>query len=216
MIKALFATGALLAAAASVSGIDFSSKGVSVSGKAVTEASLQLREADGGTVLASRDKVESLAGVVEVTLGGGRTIELEPGVRLGRSGDGWEVSSHGSRRVELTYSDGAVIVASPARVTAADGGWRLDDGSVLKGSGLRAGLAADLGVRRVAETEAAPKDPEVDESLFSPEERAERKKAKTEKKLDTRRIFSDDLMPGAEAADEQALKRVGDVSPAGF
>ncbi|KAF0240390.1 MAG: hypothetical protein FD180_4955 [Planctomycetota bacterium] len=215
MLKTLFASGALLAAAASVSGVDFTSAGVSVSGKPVTEATLQLREARGGTVLASKDKVESLAGVVEVTLGGGRTIELEPGVRLVRAGDAWEVSAHGSRRVELTYADGSVIVASPARVAATDGGWLLADGSRLAGMGLRAALATDLGVRRVAEKEAVVKEPVVDENLFSPEEQAERKKAKEADKLDTRRIVSDDLMPGAEAADEKALKRLPRVSPAG-
>ncbi|MEK7469164.1 MAG: hypothetical protein AAB074_17455 [Planctomycetota bacterium] len=215
MFKSMSAAGALLAAAASVSHVDFTADGVAVGGKPVTQEALQLREANGSTVLASRNKVEALSGVIEVSLAGDRKIMLEPGVRLGRAGEAWEVSTHGMRRVELTTTGGSMIVASPVRLTAADGGWRTHDGGVLEGVDISAGLAADLGVRRVAESFDVPPDGDHDDMLLTPRQRREKLKEKLARKLETRRLFMDDLMPAAEAVDEKALKRVKEVSPAG-
>jgi hypothetical protein len=215
MLKSMFATGALLAAAASVSHVDFSASGVSVAGRAVTEDTLQLREAGDGSVLASRNKVESLGGLVEVALGNGRVLTMEPGVQLARSGDAWQISSHGRHPLRLASADAAVSVASPVSVTPVDGGWLLADGSRIEGNGLQASLVTADDVVQVAAGEVPPDGPE-DELLLTPRQRREKRKEAKAAKLDTRRIFAEDFQPGAEAADEKALRRVFDVSPSGF
>lgn len=208
MLRAFFATGALLAATATVSRVDFSASGVSVAGKPVTEQTLQLRSAGDGTVLASRDKVESLGGLIEVALDGGRTVTLEPGVRLARAGDGWLISAHAGRPMTLAGSGEAISVASPATVRPVDGGWKLGDGTIVAGAALKAGPAAP-GDPMLVGTEVPP-----DGLQDAPRPRSEREKRK--RKLGNRRLHVSDPMPTAEAADEEALEDVDDVSPAGF
>lgn len=208
MLRAFFATGALLAATASVARVDFSPAGVSIGGTAVTEQTLQLRSAGDGTVLASRDKVESLGGLIEVALGGGRMVSLEPGVRLSRAGDVWTISAHAGRPMTLSGAAASMSVASPATVQPVDGGWKLGDGSVLEGPVLKAAPAAPGDPMLVANE--VPPDGLDD----TPKARSEREKNK--RKLSNRRLHVSDPMVGAEAADEKALKRIDDVSPAGF
>ncbi len=208
MIRAFFATGALLAATASVARVDFSASGVSVGGSPVTEQTLQLRTAGDGTVLASRDKVESLGGLIQVALDGGRMVTLEPGVRLSRSGDVWTISAHAGRPMTLSGAAASVSVASPATVQPVDGGWKLGDGSMLEGTALKAAPVAPGDPMLIANE--VPPDGMDD----TPAARSAREKNK--RKLSNRRLHVSDPMPGAEAADEQALKSIDDVSPAGF
>lgn len=208
MLKTLFATGALLAATAGIAHVEFSASGVAVGGSAVTEETLQLRDAGDGTVLASRNKVESLGGLVEVAVGDGRTVTLEPGARLSRDGETWVLSAHGGRPLELRGSGSPVTVTSPAIVRAVEGGWQVENAPRLEGSALHAAPYSGSGA--VAADSEVPPDG-LNEDVELPPEREKKKR-----KLNRRRVFADDPFAGAEAADEQALKRLVDVSPSGF
>ncbi|MCC6741936.1 MAG: hypothetical protein IT452_23150 [Planctomycetia bacterium] len=208
MFKTLFATGALLAATAGIARVEFPASGVSVGGSAVTEDTLQLRDAGNGTVLASRNKVESLGGLVEVTVGDGRTVTLEPGARLSRDGETWVLSAHGGRPLDLRGNGSPVTVTTPALVRAVEGGWQVENAPRIEGSALHAAPYAGDGAV-AAGSEVPPDDLDEDTPL-----RSEREKKK--RKLNRRRVFADDPQANAEAADEQALKRLLDVSPSGF
>lgn len=208
MLKTLFATGALLAATAGVARVEFPATGVRIGGAAVTEETLQLRDAGAGAVLASRDRIEPLGSLVEVSVGDGRTVTLEPGARLSRSGDAWVISAHGGRPLELRGSGSPVTVTSPAAVRAVEGGWQVENSSRLDGTALHAAPWAGRGL--AAADSQVPPDGLEDDVALPPE------REKNKRKLNRRRVFADDPAAGTEAADEQALKRLVDVSPSGF
>ncbi|MCE9582895.1 MAG: hypothetical protein K8T20_10405 [Planctomycetes bacterium] len=203
MFKVLLATGVLLTAAASVARVGIGPAGVSVGGAAVTSPVLQLREAEGGNVLASHDVVEPLGGVVEVSFDGGRLLTLEPGVRLSRVASGYELSSHGRRPILVHTSAGALEVTSPAAVSAVDGGWTIGT-SRLEGAALHASLSEALDTTRVAEAKnGSTSDASGLRNTFN-------------RQLRIRRLLSFDPVRASEAANENALKAPSDVSPIGF
>ena len=143
MFKFAAGTAALLALSVQVSSVSFEEKGLRVGGQLVTENTLQLREAQGGTVLASATVVESLGGGVRVDVGGGREITVEPGIRLTRIGDGWRLSAHGGRLVSVSAAQGALELAGPVILKAKEGGWVLASGEKLEGLALRASVVTE-------------------------------------------------------------------------
>lgn len=201
MFKAAAGVAALLAVATTVSTVSFESDGVRVGASVVKESALQLRETEGGAVLASKDSVESLSGGTAVSVGDGRSITVEPGVRLTRVENGWRLSTHGRATLSLKTASGEISVPSPAVVTASETGWTLATGETLAGTGLAASIPVDAGVTAVADNGTTGGGGD----------------ATTDARLRTRRTSAEDPTLTAEAVDQQTILRigVGDVSPSG-
>ncbi len=168
MFKAAAGVAALLAVATTVSTVSFESDGVRVGTSVVKDSTLQLRETEGGAVLASANCVESLTGGTAVSVGGERSITIEPGVRLTRVENGWRLSTHGSATLSLTTASGAVSVPSPAVVTASETGWTLATGETLEGTELAASIPVEayagnlpdaVAVNQIAASIALPRGP---------------------------------------------------------
>lgn len=201
MLKPLIVAGAMVAATTSVVKVGLREDRVRIGDREVTGPVFQVQEAQGGTLLASQNAVESLGGLVEIQVEGG-LVTIEPGVRLTRAPGGFELSSHGRRPLRLASGDGSFVVASPASVVADSGGWRVADGKRLEGTSLRAALAA-------AAAEPPAGTPPADGSSPPPAGNGNAQQP------DIRRVLSYDPFPSAEVTDEQTVKSTSSVSPDG-
>lgn len=216
MLKILFATSALLAATATVAKVRVGPEDVTVGNTSVGQATLQLHETENGLILASKNVVEPLGGLVEVTVEGG-VVTLEPGVRLARMKDekgqeaaGFELTSHGRRQISVTAGDQVVTAFSPLAIVPIEGGWKVGESTEIAAANIRASLVTDIAGERVAaKGEAAPPPPDGKGGNV----------LKTTK-LDIRRVMYEDPLTTSAALDEPHIKRdlgpEGDVSPAGF
>jgi hypothetical protein len=203
MLKSFFATGALLAAVTSVAHVKLGADGAVVGDKTVNQPFLQLREAEGGNVLVSKDSVESLGSLIEVSVDGG-VVSIEPGIRLSRTAEGYELSTHARRSMVLMTSKGTLTVPSPALIVASEGGWKIGKAESLDGETLRVALSSTIDATRVALADGTGTGtPPVTGGGGN-------------SRLDIRRVVYIDPLPGAEPTDEQTVKRTKDVSPAGF
>ncbi len=202
MLKSLIALGALLGTVTSVAHVGFGDGGVRVGGTTVAETVLQVREVEGGHVLASRDAVESLGGVVEVAVDGG-VVAIEPGIRLTRTSSGYELSTHARRPMVFTTPNGSLAVQSPASITASENGWTTGTGEALEGHTLRVALTQPVDGTRVALADAPPAGTSTPPAAGTPH-------------MTIRRVVYIDPRPGAEPTDAHNVKRSGDVSPSGL
>lgn len=200
----IFAAGATLAAlAAGVSRVSMTSDEVRIGDRAVTAQVLQLHDTGGSQILASSGVVESLGGEVDIALDGGRTVTLEPGVRLTRADGGWKLSTHGRRTITLLVGGKTILVDSPAQVTAGEDGWTVA-GQPIDGTALRASVARDLSavpalVTRVAEESGTSGDGGGADTTVR-----------------HRRLFVEDPVINSESADDEPLVITRDKSPSGI
>lgn len=215
MLKTAFLTAAALAAVAtSVSKVNYEGGSVNIGGKPVTEVALQLRETETGVVLASKDSVEPLGGLVEVTLEGGRIVTIEPGLRIKRVADGYELTTHGRRPIMLRHEAGELQVPSPVTISATESGWNIaseNKNDELQGKPLRAALASRVDDSRVASRKSGEEATEWAGAGGTPPAGTRLKR-----RLDVRRVTFYDPFPSAEPTSEPSVKRAADVSPSGF
>jgi hypothetical protein len=193
MLKPLFLAGALLAATTSVVKVAMDSNGVTVGTDSLTTSTLQLKKADGGHCLASMNVIESIGGVVEVTVDGG-TVRLDPGVRLTRAPLGYELSSHGRRQIIVAAGASTLLVSSPVTIVPENDGWKVGTDGRLEGGEIRVALLNQVDATRVAAGETGTTTPET---AGTPP---------PTKKLDIRRVLYIDPRPSAEQTEEQSLK----------
>lgn len=206
MLRALIVAGAMVAATTSVVKVGLREDRVRIGDREVTGPAFQVQEAQGGTLLASQNAVESLGGLVEIQVEGG-LVTIEPGVRLTRVAGGYELSSHGRRPLRLASDGGELVAASPASVVADAGGWRVAGGKRLEGTTLRAALAA-AGAEPPAGTPPAAEPPPGG----SPPPAGG---SGNVQEPDIRRVLSYESFPSHEVTDERRVKNTLSVSPAG-
>jgi hypothetical protein len=119
-------------------GVRLEKDGVRIGDALVQGEVLELR----GTILASGSSIEALAFGLEVEVAAGRTLTLDPGLRLTRTDGGCRLAGHDRREIRFA-SEGATFLASgPVEVVVTPEGWRVGD-RALAGGALRAGLGQD-------------------------------------------------------------------------
>lgn len=178
--------------------VRFDAAGVSVDGKPVDSAALELRSAGEGALLASTRCVESISGSLSVELAPGRQLTVEPGVRLERTADGFRLSNAAGRKIRLTGPEGEISNAVTVDFAVNAEGWTVA-GLPLKAASLEAALPQD----------------DADSSLGRMRRASQRTTGRTASKK-SRRVFSNGD-PGAmnEAVDRQAIRLLLQVSPDG-
>jgi hypothetical protein len=128
-------TGALAVHANEGPSVRLDAAGLRIDGQKIDGAILELRGAGDGALLASERCVEPLSGPLSVELVPGRTLMLEPGVRLERKGEGYRLSSAAGREIRL----GEVSFASSVEFSVDAEGWTVA-GNAVKAAGLEASL----------------------------------------------------------------------------
>jgi hypothetical protein len=113
----------LVAAAPSGVSVSFDGESVRVGDSAVTETVLELRQVTAGPILVSKSSVEPLSQPVSISLTPDRTLVLEPGVRVTRVQDGFALSVHYRRRVELEVEGQKSVLVMPVTLALTDRGW---------------------------------------------------------------------------------------------
>ena len=79
--------------------VRFEAEGVRVGGALIRGAVLELQGAGAASVLASGSSLEALSAAVDVEVASGRTLILEPGVRVTRAEDSYRFGAHGHRKI---------------------------------------------------------------------------------------------------------------------
>jgi hypothetical protein len=105
--------------------VTFEADSVRVGDVAVTDLVMQLKETSSGFVLVSKDSVEPLAKPVMVSLALDHSIVLEPGVRVSRVQDGFALSVHNRRRVELEVAGEKTMLVVPVTLEITERGWKV-------------------------------------------------------------------------------------------
>jgi hypothetical protein len=115
----------LVAMAPAAAPVSFDAESFKVGDAAITDIVMQLKETPSGFVLASKGSVEPLARPVSVLLAPERTMVLEPGVRVSRVQDGFALSIHNRRRVEIEVAGEKTILVVPVTVEITGKGWKV-------------------------------------------------------------------------------------------
>lgn len=189
--------------------VKFEAGGVRVGDALLSGAALELREVGAGSVLASASVVESLSSAITVEVAQGRTLVLEPGVRVSRAKAGFALSTHAGKALKLAGVEFTVV--SPASFTITEKGWDFGAGKVFAGAELRASLQAAT----------PPQDPtDVDlETMRRAAERAKGKPAgdlKGASRADLLFVLSNHFRAMGQPMDSAAIKQLGSVTPIGF
>lgn len=135
---------AFLAALAMLAGdardpVAFEAGGVRVDGVLVSGTLPEVR----GLLLVSGSFVEPLAAPVAVAVAPGRSIVVEPGVRLSRVADGFELTAHLRKKVLVTAGPESFAVPCPAAVHPLEKGWSLGVGRPVLADSITVSQAQD-------------------------------------------------------------------------
>lgn len=114
----------LVAAAPRGVSVSFDAESVRVGDTAITETVLELREIPTGPILVSNQSVEPLASPLSVSVAPDRILVLEPGVRVTRVRDGFLLSVHYRRRVELEVGGDKTVLVLPVTIALTESGWK--------------------------------------------------------------------------------------------
>jgi hypothetical protein len=149
-------------------------------------------------LLISRNSMESLTTVATVSLDSGRSIQLEPGVRVTRDDDGYLFAARGVKKIEIATDTDRYTLLSPARAQLTPEGW------VINGK--------PLGARSITARWAVQDD--TDSNLKSMQEAAKKLKAKndaapaTKKKLQVRWLYGENPFPTSELFNTQGIQQL--------
>jgi len=143
-MRLLALSAALLMAAAPGAEVRFEADGVRVGDRLVEGAVLEFVDGSAGAFLVSGTCFEPLSAAMEISLAPGRSITVEPGVRVKRIEAGFQLTAHGDARVRLATDSGEIILPTPVTISWNEQGWVLSDGTVLPFSSLNAGSLAPL------------------------------------------------------------------------
>jgi len=115
--------------------VRFEKDGVRVGDALVQGAVVELQNG----LLASGSSVEALVSAVDIHVADGRTLTVEPGVRISRADGRYRIAAHQGRRIRFAGTEGTFFASGPVEVAATAEGWTVGE-RVLPGSALRAGL----------------------------------------------------------------------------
>jgi len=105
--------------------VSFDAESVRVGDAPVTDLVLQLKETPSGMLLVSKGSVEPLAQPISVSLSPDHNLVLEPGVRVTRVADGFALSVHNRRRIELEVEGEKTTVVMPVTIEVTKAGWKV-------------------------------------------------------------------------------------------
>ena len=199
----LLAVVALAALLAPRPDVRFEAEGLRVEGDLVSGRALEVKNAGSAVLLASGSAVEALTSTVEIGLAADRTLALDPGIRVSRTGEGYRFSSH--RTGPLRFSAGAETFSldTPVAVSVTAEGWRIGDRAVA-GRALQAGLQNQDDAEKNLDKMMKSKDKMQTTPAGVP-------------KLSTRtqRLFIGNPLMAADGASSVTVRQIGRVTPDG-
>jgi len=160
--------------------------------------------------LSTKNVIEPLISVAPLSLGAGRNLTLEPGVRVTNSDGIMSFSTHGNSRMELISGSDRIQLLSPVSARITDAGLDFGTGRIYN--------SAAFTLRRDVQDD-------TDTNLKSMQESAKKLKTKNNanqeanqpaKKLKWRFLFGENPHPTAELFSQQAIQQLTHLSPVGF
>jgi hypothetical protein len=197
----LLAAAALAALLAPKENIRFESDGLRVGGALVKGSVLELKGAGSSVLLASGASVEALTSRLEIDLAAGRTLVLEPGVRVTRMEGGYRFTAHRTGSIRFATPEESISLAGPVVVSTTAEGWMIGDRKVA-GSRLQAGVQGQDDAESNLDKMMKSKDKMQAPTAPKPPPR-------------TTRLFHGDPLTGADGASSVAVRQIGRVSPDG-
>jgi len=210
-MKIALACALVVLGASSGASIGFEADGVRVGDLLVTDTALQLKDAGAGHVLVSSSVLEPLTGGLTISLAPERALVLEPGIRVARTKEGFSLTAHNRRRLEVAGQ----VLMTPVIVEVVEKGLRIAGGRVVEGGSVavRRVQQDDVDAELKKMQEAAKK---MQKSLQEkPESTQEERDRLRRKKLPFPPIFGHPFLRG-EGATEHALLPLFEASPIGF
>ena len=176
--------------------VRFEKDGVRVGDALVQGAVVELQNG----LLASGSSVEALVSAVDIRVADGRTLTLEPGVRVTRADGRFRIGAHEGRKIRFASADGSFVAAGPVEVAATAEGWTVGERPVA-GASLRAGL------------ERQDEESNLDKMLQD----KEKMKGTGTPRPSTRtvRVFRGDPFSNGQAADSISVRQITQISPSG-
>lgn len=195
MLAALLLVGAV---AAPETAVRFESDGVRVGSELVTGAAISLKQTGALPVLVSGSVVESLSGESLAVSLDGKQVVLGAGLRLARTADGYNISTHGTRfAVEASGVTLAADRAASFKVT--EKGFDFGALGALEGGSFTA--------RAVAAAVPAAAEPLPQQVDISPEKTTRLGRTKV-----IRRLYSTDPLNTGNASGSISVRQIGRVS----
>jgi hypothetical protein len=181
--------------------VRFEREGVRVGDALVQGSVLELKGTGAASLLASASTVEALVDALDVEVASGRSIRVEPGLRLTREGEGYRLSTHGNRKIRLEASGARLVTEGPVRVVPTTDGWIVGE-TTLAGAALRAGLQVQ---------------DDAGQNLDRMLQAKEKMSTTGVPKLSSRRarLFRGNPLTAGEAADSISVRTIIQVSPSG-
>jgi len=176
--------------------VRFEKDGVRVGDALVQGAVVELQNG----LLASGSSVEALVSAVDIQVADGRTLTVEPGVRVSRADGRYRIAAYEGRRIRFAGTEGAFVASGPVEVAATAEGWTVGE-HVFPGSALRAGLERqdeELNLDKMLKAKEKIKGP----ATPSPSTR-------------TVRNFRGDPLDSNQAASSISVRQIPQVSPSG-
>jgi hypothetical protein len=180
--------------------VRFENEGVRIGDALVQGTVLELKGSGAAALLASGSSVEPLAASVDVEAAPGRTLTLEPGVRVTRVEGGYRFSTHENRKIRFESSGATISMAGPVTAAVTAEGWTLGDLNVA-GPVLRAGVEKQ----------------DEESNLERMKQSADRMRSGAVPKLSTRtnRLFRGNPLDVGQAVSSTSLRTIPQVSPSG-
>lgn len=197
----LLAIAALAALLAPKADVRFEADGLRIDGALVTGRVLEVKNAGSAVLLASGSSVEALTSSIEIGLAAERTLVLDPGIRVSRTGEGYRFSAHRTGPIRFMVSEETMTLDAPIVVSVTAEGWRIGDRSFT-------GRALQASVQGQDDAES-----NLDKMLKS----KEKMQTAAVPKLSSRstRLFVGDPLFSANGSSSVTVRQIGRVSPDG-
>ena len=176
--------------------VRFEKDGIRVGDALVQGAVVELQNG----MLASGNSVEALASAIDIRVADGRTLTLEPGVRVARAAAGFRIGSHEGRSIRFATPEKSFLAAGPVEVAATAEGWTVGDVAV-SGASLRVGL------------ERQDEESNLDKMLKDKEKM--RGTGTPRPTTRTTRLFRGDPTTQGQAANSISVRMIPQVTPSG-
>jgi hypothetical protein len=196
----LLAIAALASLLAPKADVRFEAEGLRVEGVLVTGRVLEVKNAGSAVLLASGSSVEALKSSLDIVLSEERTLVLDPGIRVSRTGDGYRFTSHRAGPIKFSVSEETISLDAPVAVSVTAEGWRIGDRSYVGRT-----LQASVQGQDDAETN-------LDKMLKSKEKMQSGGGPKPSNRT---RLFIGDPLTPANAAGSVAVRQIFRVTPDG-
>ncbi len=176
--------------------VRFEKDGVRIGDALVQGAVVELQSG----LLASGSSVEALTSALDVRIADGRSLTLEPGLRVSRVDGVFRVAAHEGRKIRFAASGETFFAAGPVEVSVTAEGWSVGE-RVVPGSSLRAGL------------ERQDEESNLDKMLKD----KEKMRGSTLPRLASRttRLYRGDPLSNENGASSVSVRQIPQVSPSG-